>query len=158
MMLESIFLTLLMQAAPPAQAGQELTGTVVDAQGQPAAGVAVFLSSLDRVDGENPTLGRTMSDATGRFRLAIPAGGQKGAGIRFPTVWADRPGATLDVAAVRSSAARGEGGPRAAANAPIKLTLGLLESVPVRVLDPQGRPVDAVASPRSMSNGTRKHP
>ena len=116
---------------------------VVDAQGQPAAGVAVFLSSLDRVDGENPTLGRTMSDAEGRFRLAMPAAGQKGAGISFPTVWADRPGSSFGVAVVRSAAARGEGGPRARADAPIKLTLGLIEPVSIRVLDLQGRPVDS---------------
>jgi hypothetical protein len=141
-MLTSIVLALLMQAASPAQAGQELTGVVVDAQGQPAAGVAVYLSSLDRVDGEHLTLGRTTSDGKGQFRLAIPAAGRKGVGISFPTVWADRPGTSLGIALLRTAAARVEGGPQARADAPIKLTLGSSEPVSVRVLDPQGQPID----------------
>jgi hypothetical protein len=62
MMLTSIVLAVLMQATPTRQAGQELTGVVVDAQGRPAAGAEIFLSSLDRVDGENPTLGLPASD------------------------------------------------------------------------------------------------
>ncbi len=143
MVLMSVVLAVLMQAEPAAQAGRELTGVVVDAQGRPAAGVAVLLSSLDRVDGENPTLGRTTSDPQGRFRLAIPAAGEKGAGIAFPTVWADRPGTSIGVALLRSAAARTEGGPRTPADAPIKLTLGAPESIAVRVVDPQGRPVGA---------------
>ena len=143
MVLMSIVLAVLMQAEPAAQAGRELTGVVVDAQGRPASGVAVLLSSLDRVDGENPTLGRTTSDPQGRFRLAMPAAWEKGAEIQFPTVWAYRPGASIGVAALRSSAASLDGGPRTPADAPIKLTLGAPEPVAVRVLDPQGRPVGA---------------
>ena len=140
----SVVLAVLMQAEPAAQAGRELTGVVVDAQGQPAAGVAVFLSSLDRVDGENPTLGRTTSDPQGRFRSGDSGRGREGCrGSAFPTVWADRPGTSIGVALFRSAAARTEGGPRTRADAPIKLTLGAPESVAVRVVDPQGRPVGA---------------
>ncbi len=72
----------------------------------------------------------------------MPTAGQKGAGISFPTLWADRPGASIGVALVRSAAARVEGGPRARADAPIKLTLGAPGSAAVQVLGPTGQPVE----------------
>ena len=135
MMVTSIVLAVLAQVAASAQAGKELSGVVVDAQGRPAAGVEVLLSSLHRIGGTNPTLGRTTTDAQGRFRHAVPASSRDDA-IEIWTLWASRPGTTLGVQAVGA----GEG--LARLDAPLKLTLGPPRTYDVQVLAPDGRPVD----------------
>jgi hypothetical protein len=130
MLVTSIVLAVLAQAAP---AKTELAGVVVDAQGKPVAGVEVLLSSLHRIDGRNPTLARTTTDAQGRFRHQAPSTDPK---YEIWTLWAYRPGASLAAQAVGST----EGLPRP--GSPIRLTLGPPRSAAVQVLDPIGRPVE----------------
>ena len=56
------------QSAPAA-----LSGQVVDADGHPARGVDVLLSSLARGTAGRPVLSRTKSDQEGRFHIDVPA-------------------------------------------------------------------------------------
>ena len=52
-------------------AGVPLAGTVVDPAGKPLADAEVWLTTL-ALDGKPATLGKTKTDASGRFRLAVP--------------------------------------------------------------------------------------
>lgn len=68
MFIVSIILAVLTRTAAGAPGAAELSGTVVDAQGHPIAGVVVFQS------GDGPRRTRTTTDDRGRFRLDGVAG------------------------------------------------------------------------------------
>ncbi len=144
MFVTPIVLAVLAQAPPAAPVKIELAGVVIDAQGRPAAGVEVLLSSLHRIGGKISTLARTTTDAQGRFRHeAPPSEGRPGA-IEIWTLWAYRPGASVAVQAVGS----GPGVDLKPPGTPIRLTLGPARSAAIEVLDPIGRPVEgAVVRP-----------
>jgi hypothetical protein len=81
--------------------GPSITGTVVDPDGKPIAGIEIFLSSGMDIDGTVPTLESATSDREGRFRLAIPPRDRLRRLGLFGAVWAYRPGSTLALRSVR---------------------------------------------------------
>ena len=92
MVLMSVVLAVLMQTEPVAQAGRADRGRRVRRPGPTGGGrrgLAVVARSCQRRESH---AGPDDLRPAGRVRLAMPAAGKKGAGIAFPTVWADRPG------------------------------------------------------------------
>src|SRR5262249_45763772 len=70
----------------------QVVGTVVNDSGQPQEGVPVWLSAGAKGDGTVPALGRTTTDAQGRFRLAIPPLPPVRSSYEPLAVWAHAPG------------------------------------------------------------------
>jgi hypothetical protein len=129
-----IFNVLVMMALAQAPAGSAtLSGQVVDAEGQPAAGIEVLLSGLGRASWEQPVLSRVKSDREGRFRIDVPLEKDpQRAG--FPmTLWAYAPEAGLAGQVFSPSALPAAGS--------VKLKLGGPVHTSVHVVGPDGKPV-----------------
>lgn len=113
-----------------------LSGVVVDAQGQPAAGVSVWLADTNPPQLGMETLAKAKTDDQGRFRLDRPDDLESKGAYWSPTLWAHRPGAHV----ARLEFRFGLPG----ADEPVRLELGPPASVPVRVLRPDGSPAVGV--------------
>lgn len=109
-----------------------LSGVVVDAQGQPAAGAWVWLADTHAENKGPETLAKTETDDQGRFRLDRPDD-LKGRGTSWsPTLWAYKPGAHVALLEFK------QGLP--GADEPVRLELGPPASFSVRVLAADGSP------------------
>jgi hypothetical protein len=108
-----------------------LSGRVLDSDGQPVAGVEVWLSGIGARDFARPILARTKTDADGRFRLIAPnddpsQGTNRGVWVHQPDKgWA---GQAVDLKK-----------PPAAGALELKMAKG--PATTIRVLGPDGKPV-----------------
>jgi hypothetical protein len=151
----SLVLVVLTQAAPATGPGvHPLVGTVVDAEGRPIGGVEVWLASGAEPDmvrtrtglelwstvarppvgHEVPVLGRCRSGAEGRFRIDVPAEVARSQEPVPVALWAHRPG-------TRAAWRRLDWVVPGLEEA-VRLVLGAAAGTTVRVLGPDGRPVD----------------
>ncbi len=121
-----------------------LSGQVVNADGRPAADVAVYGSH-----GQERNWGRivaeTRTDDQGRFRLPMPADPGR-AGPKAGAIWAYRPGRLVASYVVNRGTVHDD--------VPVRLVLGLPASTIVEVRDPAGKPVEgATIMPRVLQRG-----
>lgn len=98
-----MLLSLLTQAPAP------LSGTAVDREGRPLAGIEIVLAHGQALDGSVPILGRSTTDSRGRYAIAVPAFDQRPAGRVVSYLCAHRPGSGL-VASVTMLKNAGPGG------------------------------------------------
>lgn len=117
-----------------------LSGTVVDAEGRPAAGVSVWLSSTGPTS-QGPTgainqgpkaLTTAETDDEGRFQIERPDDSKVEGGSWHSALWAYRPGSRLARLVLKWRLPE--------ADEPVRLTLGPPASISVRVLRPDGSP------------------
>ncbi|QEH35013.1 hypothetical protein OJF2_35580 [Aquisphaera giovannonii] len=86
-----LVLSLLAQEPAP------LSGTAVDREGRPVAGVEILLAPSRASDGTVPILGRVTTDAQGRYELPAPAADRGPTRRMAPFLAAYRPGSGLVV-------------------------------------------------------------
>ena len=82
---------LLLLAQEPAP----LTGTAVDHEGRPLAGLEIVLAWGQIPDGSVPILGRATTDAQGRYEITAPASGRRPTRGLAPFLSTYRPGSGL---------------------------------------------------------------
>ncbi|MFO0957119.1 MAG: hypothetical protein U0800_06580 [Isosphaeraceae bacterium] len=95
-----IFALLISAQAP----SESLEGTVLGADGKPAAGVEVFLSSGMAIDGSQPARASGKTAADGRFRLEFPTVARPESNWAW-SVWAYQDGEPPRIGLVRASRA-----------------------------------------------------
>jgi hypothetical protein len=83
-----------------------LSGTVVDREGQPLAGVEVVFSRDQAIDGTVPILGRVTTDSRGRYKVPAPVFESRPQSITDPCLFSYRAGAGL-IASVTTLRAAG---------------------------------------------------
>jgi hypothetical protein len=81
--------------ANPNAAPVPITGTVVDADRQPAAGVGVYYSTREAGNAWGGVVAQTVTDAQGRFRLEVPAPAARRNFLPACALWAYRPGSLV---------------------------------------------------------------
>ncbi len=79
----------------PKAAPVPITGTVVNADRQPAAGTGVYYSSLEAGNDWGRVVAQTMTDAQGRFRLEVPPPPARRDFLPVGALWAYRPGSLV---------------------------------------------------------------
>lgn len=109
-----------------------LSGTVVDADGRPVAGAAVWLGDTIATRHGPEVLAAGETDDRGRFRLER-ADDLAGRGVMWsPTLWAYKPGSRVAYREFKRNLPR--------ADEPVRLALGAPASTALRVLHPDGKP------------------
>jgi hypothetical protein len=123
-----------------------VTGLVVDPDGRPAAGVAIFGSlSRNASRGWGQVVTEARTDEQGRFRLEIPADPAR-PGPKPGAIWAYQPGRLVASYAVLRGNVHGD--------VPLRLALGPPATTSVEVRDPGGKPVaGATIMPRVLNRG-----
>jgi hypothetical protein len=128
-----------------AQNVYQVTGTVVDERGQPVAGAEVVLTWGAQRDGSVPIIGKTSSDATGRFQSDLPGASRRTFAVEG-AIWAHKPGLGLGVLEL----IRADHPDR-----PHRLVLEPSETRKLTVRDAAGRPIaGAGVAPRLVETGT----
>ncbi len=119
----------------PVPAGPTVTvrGLVIDVDGSPAAGVAVFASVWGANDAWDPVVAEATTNAGGRFSLAYPARAGGRPAPKPGTLWTYRPGRLVGSYAI-SPYLFAEG-------VPARLALGLPARSTLEVRGPDGTPV-----------------
>jgi hypothetical protein len=113
-----------------------LSGTVVDAAGQPVAGATVWLGDTIATRQGPEVLATAETDDRGNFRLERAEDLAGRGNMWSPTLWAYKPGSR--VASIEFK------GNLPGADEPVRLALGPPASTPVRVLQADGKPAKGV--------------